>query len=365
MRNSKTVIALGTVLALFASCSPKAQFTLSVPDAPKTKLAVHKLNVGVTDLLDSVKTDAAGRLTYKVDVKKGQPEFIYIYKGDTRLAALLLEAREKAVVEADTLGGYTVEGSAGSAELSGVEKAYADFIREMAAAQPGEAAGIYVRYYRDRLSYVIKHPYSLAVVPVLYQNLGAGVPLFNQPTDALIFQAAADSLKTVYPDSKYVKALDQEAKRRKNNLELENAIRNAQQAGFPDIALPDVNAQKVALSGVDSKAVLLHFWDVADAGQKLFNLDVLLPLYKQYHAKGLEIYSVCVSTDKALWASVVRNQNLPWINVCDGQGAASSAVRLYNIRSLPSTILIAGGEISSTTISGEQALRKELGKLLK
>ena len=364
MRNCR-ILALGAVLALFASCSPKTQITMSVPEAPKTSLAIHRLNVSSSELLDSVKTDAAGRFSYKVDVKKGQPEFFYIYKGNTRLAALLLEAGENAVIEADTLGNYSVEGSEGSAELAGIEKAYADFVREVNAAAPGEAAGIYVRYYRGRLAYVVGHPKSLAVVPLLYQNIAPGLPLFSQSTDAIIFANTADSLKTVYPDSKYVKALEQEAKRRKNNMELENAIRNAQQAGFPDIALPDVNAQKVALSGVDSKAVLLHFWDVADAEQKLFNLDVLMPLYEQYHSKGLEIYSVCVSTDKALWASVVRNQKLPWINVCDGQGAASGAVRLYNVQSLPSTILIADGEISSATLAGEQALRKELAKLLK
>lgn len=46
-----------------------------------------------------------------------------------------------------------------------------------------------------------------------------------------------------------------------------------------------------------------------------FIVGVLLPVYDKYHSKGLEIYSVGVTADKALWASVVKNQNLPWINV--------------------------------------------------
>lgn len=360
------ILALGAVLALFVSCAPKARISMTVDGAPGAKLAVHKLNVSSADLLDSVKTDANGHFSYSLPVAKGQPEFVYVYKGDVRLAALLLEAGEKAVVCADTLGNFSVEGSAGSAELAGIEKAYSDFIRDLAAAtEPREATSVYVRYYRDRLAYVVGHPYSLAVVPVLFQNLAAELPIFSQSTDAILFKAAADSLKTVYPESKYVKALETEAERRMNNMAIQNAVLNAEQTGFPDISLPDINAQKVALSGVDSKVVLLHFWNVDDAEQKLFNVDVLLPLYKKYHAKGLEIYAVGVTADKALWASVVRNQALPWINVCDGFGAASPAVRLYNLQTLPTTIMIADGEITSAKIDGEVGLSKELSRLLK
>lgn len=359
------IIALGAVLALFASCAPKARISMTVDGAPEAKLAVHKLNVGITELLDSVKTDAKGRFTYSLPVAKGQPEFIYIFKGDTRLAALLLEAGEKAVVEADTLGNYTVEGSEGSAELAGVEKAYADFIREITSAEAGAATKVYVRYYRDRLAYVLGHQRSLAVVPVLFQNLSPELPVFSQSTDAFLFKSTADTLKTVYPGSKYVKALETEAERRMNMMNFESALRNAEQRGFPDIALPDINADKISLAGVDAKVILLHFWDVDDAEQKLFNLDVLLPLYEAYHSKGLEIYAVGVTADKALWASVVKNQNLPWINVCDGFGAASPAVRLYNLQTLPTSILIADDEISSARIDGEAALRRELARILK
>lgn len=364
MRSSK-IIALGAVLALFVSCSPKARISMTVADAPGAALAIHKLNVSSADLLDSVKTDAKGHFNYSVQVAKGQPEFVYIYKGDVRLAALLLESGEKAEVVADTLGNYTVEGSDGSAELAGIEKSYSDFVNNLAAAEPGEATGIYVRYYRDRLAYVFAHSKSLAVVPVLFQNLAAEIPVFGQTTDALVFSAIADSLKTVYPESKYVRALETEAERRKNNMALTNALQNAKEAGFPDIALPDINAQKVSLAGVEAKVMLLHFWDVENAEQKLFNVDVLLPLYKQYHSKGLEIYAVGVTSDKALWASVVKNQALPWINVCDGYGTASQAVRLYNLQELPTTLIIAGDEISSAKIDGEAGLKRELAKLLK
>ena len=51
------------------------------------------------------------------------------------------------------------------------------------------------------------------------------------------------------------------------------------------IELPDINANKVKLSEVDSKVTIVYFWNSANAGQKMFNLDVLKSLYKDWDAK--------------------------------------------------------------------------------
>ena len=80
------------------------------------------LNVNRYDVLDTVKTDASGKFSYKVNVEKGQPEFLYVYHNDKRVASLLLEAGDKVNVTADTLGNYTVEGSEESARLALVER---------------------------------------------------------------------------------------------------------------------------------------------------------------------------------------------------------------------------------------------------
>lgn len=362
----KKVLYFAALALVLASCSQKARISMTVADAPSEKLAVYKLGVTSSELLDSVSTDAGGKFAYKVDVAKGQGEFVYIYRGDTRLAALLLFPSDKVEVSADTLGNFSVSGSADCELLCSVENDYLKFQRDLAACEDSKSVlDVYLPYYRGRVSYVLAHDKSLTCIPVLYQNLSAGVPVFSQHTDAIIFRRICDSLKTVYPESRFVKALDVQTKNRENQFALSAQLAAARVAGYPEMNLPDVNSEKVSLTGLDAKVKLVHFWDVRDASQKLFNTEVLLPLYREFHRKGLEIYSVCVSTDKALWASVVRNQNLPWVNVCDGLGAASSAVRLYNVQSLPYSMLIAGEEVSSAVLTGEAALRSELRKLLK
>lgn len=375
-RFSKSVIFLAAA-ALIAACTPTARIDGTIGTAPSSEVIVKLLDVNRYEVLDTVATDAAGKFSYKVEVEKGQPEFVYVFYKDTKVASLLLEAGDKVAVTADTLGSYTVEGSEESQKLAQVEKDYAaaltklnDIALRMEAASGAEADELrralgkeYVEYYRNCVRYILQNSKSLTVVPVLYQSFGADLPVFAQTTDAIHFVNVSDSLATVYPDSKYVKALRKEAERRYNYLELESYIQNAEAIGYPEIELPDINANKIKLSEVDSKVIMVYFWSASNAGQKMFNLDVLKSLYDDYHKKGFEIYQVSLDVDKTSWAQVVKQQNLPWINVCDSRGADSPYVRTYNIGAVPATFIIADGELVDGQVTDEKSLRKLLDKL--
>lgn len=361
-------VALAAVLGL-SSCGQKARISGVLDGAADSRIVVRQLDINVYNTLDTISTGADGAFRYSVKVKKGQPEFIYLFHGDTRIASLLLESGETATVKADTLGNYSVEGSEGSSKLAEVEKEHAAFMGRVLAAgesEDGPAMGkAYLDHYRNSVKFVLANPYSLTTVPVLFERLGEATPIFNQPTDAIFFKNALDSLKTVYPESRYVTALEKETSRRMKLLELDNRIRTATQASFPDLNLPDINGERKALSSVDSKVILVHFWDSSDAAQKMMNIDTLLPVYEDFHDRGFEIYSVCLHADKAAWGSIVSSQKLPWINVNDGLGAASPVIATYNVTSLPNSLLIVDGELSGIGIKGAEGLRKELGRILR
>ncbi len=379
MSRFSNVIKGAAAALLAAACTPTAKVDGTISSAPSSEVVMKLLNVNRYEVLDTVNTDASGRFTYKVKVEKGQPEFVYVYHNDARVASLLLEAGDKVNFVADTLGNYSVEGSDESAKLAQVEKEYSAaqarlqaIADQVADAEGEDAASLrqqlgkeYVDYYRKCVRYILENSRSLTVVPVLYQNFGPDLPVFAQSTDAIHFVNVADSLALSYPQSKYVKALKKEAERRFGYLELEAKIRNASEIGYPDVVLPDVNAEKIRLSEVDAEVIMLYFWSATDASQKMFNLDVLKSLYDDYHSKGFEIYQVALDPDKAGWAQVVKQQNLPWINVCDGLGASSPYVVTYNIPALPATYIIADGELVDGQVVDEKSLRKLLDKLLK
>lgn len=355
--------AAGLVLA---ACAPKASITGTITGAGNSEIVVRQLNINVYNTADTIKTDASGRFKYKMNIEKGQPEFIYLFYSDKRVAGLLLESGDKVEVQADTLGNYTVSGSEASNDLAQVDKAYAKFITDINAKSDDASAmaKIYVDHYRASVKYLLTHPYSLTTVPVLFQRMG-DASIFAQSTDALIFQTAADSLMTVYPESRYVKALSKEADRRLKLLEVERQLGAAEEMDYPELNLPDINGHKKSLSSIEAKVILVHFWNTADVAQKMLNIDTLLPIYNDYHSKGFEIYSVGIGVDKADWGASVSSQNLPWINVCDGLGTASVALAAYNVGELPTSILITDGNISTLQIKGEAGLRKELDKLFR
>ncbi len=365
---------------VLSSCCSNAVIDGSLADAPSSQVVVKLLDVNRFDVLDTVSVDADGRFAYKMHIEKGQPEFVYLFHGDKRIASLLLDRGDKVIVKADTTGVYEVEGSEDCRLLAEVEKEFSDFsssflslASRLEQAVPGsdnareltrEMGRVYTEYYRDRVKYVMEHPYSLTVIPVFYQSAGENLPVFGQDTDAIHFRNICDSLETVYPESKYVKSLRAEAERRADFLELRVRLQGAEEVGFPDIELSDVNAVRHRLSDVDAKVIMVHFWSSGDAMQKMFNLDVLRPVYGDFHSKGFEIYQVALDADKAVWARTVKDQGLEWINVCDVLGLNSPAARSYNVGSLPVSFFIADGELVNATVSDEASLRALLRRLL-
>lgn len=366
-------------VVMAASCSTKAVIDGTVTSLPSGEVVVKLLDINRYEVLDTLDTDASGKFSYKVNVKEGQPEFVYIFYKDTKIASLLLEAGDNVTVEADTLGNFTVAGSEESLKLAQVEKDYAASLLKLNSlalaletASEDEAQQIsremgqeYVRYYRDRVRYIMQNSRSLTVVPVFFQNFGQELPVFAQNTDAIHFRSVADSLEQVYPESKYVKALRKEAELRADYLELQARLDVAEEVSYPDIVLPDVNSEKVRLSEVDSKVVLVYFWSAADAEQKMFNQDILKPLYDTYHKKGLEIYQISLDVDKALWARVVKEQKLPWINVSDALGADSPYVVLYNVSTLPAMFILNEGELMDGQAVDERSLRRLFDRILR
>ncbi len=351
MRSFKLLAAAAMAL-LTAACGKNTTIVGTLHEGADKEVIVKLLDVNRFQVLDTVKTKADGSFQYKLDIAKGKPEFIYLFYGDRQIASLLLEKGDRVKVETDTLGVYGVEGSEESLKLQQVEKDYSAFMREMQGILDrnydvdAALSRCYINYYRDRVKYVVGNSHSLTVVPVLFQQVNPGFLVFGQSTDGLLMNNICDSLKTKYPESRYVKALEKEAARRISLLDVENKVRNAPQIGYVDISLPSTDGKNVKLSESLGKVTMLYFWS-STAEQKMFNLDGVLPLYEEFHKKGFEIYAVSLDSDKAAWAAAVRNQNLPWINVCDTRGAMSPYVSSYGIGSLPMVWFIVNGELDS------------------
>ena len=369
------------------NAAEKANIDGILAAAPSSEVVLSVLELDQISVLDTLMTDEAGKFSYEVEVSEGDPEFVYVYADGRKIASLIVEAGDKVSFTIAEDGEVAIEGSEESVKLMQVEREhaqmnalFASLAAELETATGAKAQQLteqmgkeYRAYNRKSVKYVMENSHSLTAIPVLYRNLGS-LPVFALHTDAVLFNAIADSLETVYPDSKFVKSLRADAVNRFDDLKLMERLSDAEEVGYLDIELPGLDGKNKKLSEVDSKVVLLYFWSSVDPQQNMFNVEVLKKLYNDYHHRGFDIYQVSLDTDKVQWATTVMGQNLPWTNVCDIRGAASEYVTLYNLLyqtedgnigiAVPAAFVINDGELVDGEIVDEASFRKLLEKLL-
>lgn len=379
------VLGLAALMAVGCSKNKGAQISAQIEGAGNAEIVLFQLGVNQLRPVDTVKAGADGALKFNVAMAQDQPEFYYItYKGN-KLASLVLKAGDKVNVKSDTLGkGLTVEGSQETLLLGKYEKDLAavsaefeamvgEFDAAMSKADHKTMMAInekmgkrFVSYRKDLIRSVMENPYAFANVYALNNAIAQELPVFSANNDFLLFQRVHDSLATLYPESVYLKSLQGQIEGAKNAIELVEKISEAGETAFPNLSLPDVNAKNVELSSLEGKPFVLMFWTITEPSQKMFNND-LKDLYKKYRSSGLEIYQVSLDEDKTAWATAVKDQQLPWISVCDGKGAMSPSVITYNVASVPTMFVFnAKGEIvAKGNLTGKGEIEAAVKKAVK
>ena len=136
----------------------------------------------------------------------------------------------------------------------------------------------------------------------------------------------------------------------------------------PEIVLPTVDGEEFQLSQLRGKLVLINFW-ASWCSPCIKKMPQLLDVYNKYVEtdfidgdKGFEIVSVSLDRNDIYWKnSIEKNGFDELLNVGDMNGWKCSAAKSYNIRMIPSSVLIDGkGKIIAVNLSP-----KDLNKKLK
>lgn len=379
------VIGLAALLAVSCSKNNTAVVNAQINGADSKDILLFQLSVNQMKFTDSLKTDSKGAAKCEVAMPDDNPNFYYLAYNGKKLASLVLKAGDKVTVTTDTLGkDVKIEGSQESALLQkydqeltsaivSLESLSSELVKAIEAKDEKTAqqlnaqlGSLYIKYKQDIIKSIMQNPYSFANIQALYQQLTPGLPVFGDENDRLMFQRVHDSLQTIYPNSVYVKSLKEEIKAAQDMRLLAEQISNAGEASFPNISLPDINANNVELSSLEGKPFILMFWASADPNQKMFNND-LLDVYNKYKSSGLEIYQVSLDTDKTAWATAVKEQKLPWISVCDGKGIASPAVSSYNLSGIPTIFVFdrKGDIVASNDLLSKAKIEEAVKKAIR
>lgn len=344
---------------VFGSCAGNRQAKVDMEltgAADSTAVIVSKLSMNRLLVLDTLYTES-GKVTYRMEVGKDAPEFVYMTAPGRENVSLILQEGDRINVSVPAGGSPVITGSPESLKLQEADAEIAAFNRRFDsltvvldnAMANGDASLVqnlkvelgraFVKRKQEAIRYIFSNFRSMSVIPVLYQKTSSGISIFSEATDALLMEKVYDSLKAVYPSSPYLVSLADEVAVRKNVMEFINRSQNAEEVDFPEIALSDINGETRTLSSLKGKVIALIFWTIENEAQRQYNV-YLKSLYEKYSRQGFEIYQVSLDTNKTSWAMQVKEQNLPWINVCDPASGASAAAMLYNVRTLPAMYLI-------------------------
>ncbi len=364
-------------MTAFACSTDKATIKGIIEGTSNGNLVLKVLEINNQRVVDTIEIED-GKFDYKLKLKDKTPNFYYLYYNENKVASLIILPGDNVKLIADTLGKKILtEGSEETKLLteieSGAQKLSFRFdslanVLDSAVIKGDEAkkttlnyelGSLYVKQKQNSIKHLYTNPNSITNIILLYQKFPNNLPIFADVRDVLLFKRVCDSLDKRYPGSAYVARLKEEVSYREKSDMFNAKILDASETGFPDIKLPDVKSKMRSLSELSGKVIILSFWSVSDANQRMLNQD-FLQIYDKYSNKGLEIFQVSVDTDKTAWARAVDEQMLPWISVCDGLGSGSAAVTTYNVTKIPALFVID----KSGTIVAKNVFNAELDKLL-
>lgn len=112
------------------------------------------------------------------------------------------------------------------------------------------------------------------------------------------------------------------------------------------------------------KVKLVVFWNTVAPMSRQENLEIST-YYREFHDKGLEVISVSLDKDKARWAEIVKEDNLPWMQGIAWEKDGKNVDYLYRIgTSYPLIyILDENNQIIDRRLRREQ-LKDKLSELL-
>lgn len=333
---------------------------------------------------DTVTTSATGAFKLKVNLPDGESTF-YNLRCNNRVVPLILSDGERVRVNSvpGLIDGYTVEGSKESELVREVKNILAFGVAKLDSlttvynqtSQPNvqqlinkEYSKEFLNIKRRQIEFIVNNSGSLAAIYALNQRIPGDMVLFGGVKDIVYFRIVAEEVEKNYPTSPYLAGLKAAITQYDNQVEFNNRINEALSvapANFPELEIADMYGKKQSLTASqEGKVMLLDFWSIADENSSFRNAE-LKELYAKYHDKGFEIYQVSVDTSKPAWIETVQMQKLPWISVCDFKGAASVAVQLYAVSSVPQNFLMdREGNIVARNAYGDN-LENELRRLFK
>ncbi len=333
----------------------------------EVKLSRLGENNKVTDIA-TVKFDKEGK--FEIAAKIPQSDYYFLQIGEGNVHLILRENADiKVYADAKQLGKFTnFVNSDESAAFHNFTYAADDWnklrneaIQKMQAnpetteevntemqAHLREFQTVFQTFYSENQN----SPALIAVLSVIDPN-----------ADFDTFEAVVNALNKSFGQSVKVKELVNAYKQIRAKKDAENIFAPGKAApDFEELMVDRKTTMK--LSDLKGKVVLLDFWASWCGPCRKENPNVVA-VYNKYKEKGFTVMNVSLDDNLDRWKQAIEQDGLIWPNhVSDLKKWNSAVGRIYQVRSIPFTVLIdQQGNIVSTNLRGA-ALEEAVSKLL-
>jgi len=134
-------------------------------------------------------------------------------------------------------------------------------------------------------------------------------------------------------------------------------------AEAPDFSQRTPDGEELSLSDLRGQYVLLDFWASWCKPCRVENPNVVR-MHNAYKEEGFTVLSVSLDTNRDRWLKAIEADNMDWHHISDLKGWRNAAAKLYEVRSIPATLLIGpDGKIIAKNLRGPR-LERKLAQLL-
>lgn len=108
-----------------------------------------------------------------------------------------------------------------------------------------------------------------------------------------------------------------------------------------DFEMNDINGKPLSIMQEirKNRITVIDFW-ASWCGPCIGEMPNMVKMYKQYKDKGLGIFGISLDSRQEDWENATKRLGIEWPQVSDLQGWNNAAAKMFNIQSIPQTIVV-------------------------